>query len=99
MTTEALLVELTGHVSTLRRDFDKHEEQDQKNFKYAHVMLEDLISKHATERKEELKDDIGMRVLLADIGARLSAIERLVWFAVLGVMGAVGLQIWKVVVG
>lgn len=99
MNTETVLVQLSGHVSTLRRDFTKHEEDDKKNFKYAHNMLEDLIAKHANERKEEIKDEMGMRTILADIGARLAAIERLVWFAVMGVLGVVGMQIAKIVLG
>ena len=65
MSTEAALIELTGIVSTLRRDFDKHEESDKKNFKYAHNMLEDLIGKVANRERERLGDEMKLREMLA----------------------------------
>lgn len=97
MSTESTLIELTGIVSTLRRDFDKHEESDKKNFKYAHNMLEDLIAKHARQREGDFEDEMKIRETLANMEARLQFIERLVWFVLLGVLAAVGLQISKVV--
>ena len=97
MTTESALIELTGTVSTLRRDFDKHEDSDKKNFKYAHNMLEDLISKHAKLREGDIEDEMELREALADLRARLQFIERLVWFVLIGVLGTVGAQLAKVI--
>ena len=96
MSTEGVLIELTGAVGTLRREFDKHEESDKKNFKYAHNMLEDLISKHATLREGDKEDEMAIRETLANINARLQFIERLVWFVLLGILGVVGMQLQKV---
>lgn len=97
MTTESVLVELTGHVSTLRRDFDKHEESDKKNFKYSHNMLEDLLAKHAKQREGEIKDNVEDQKDRADIRARLQFIERLVWCVLLGVLADVGMKLSKIV--
>ena len=97
MTTEGVLIELTGAVGTLRREFDKHEDSDKKNFKYAHNMLEDLISKHAKLREGDKEDEMELRETLADLRARLQFIERLVWFVLLGVLGMVGTQLSKVI--
>ena len=97
MTTESALIELTGAVSTLRRDFDKHEDSDKKNFKYAHNMLEDLIAKHAKLREGDIEDEMELREALADLRARLQFIERLVWFVLIGVLGTVGAQLAKVI--
>jgi hypothetical protein len=96
--TEARIAALAVQVEHLATYFARHEEKDEKGFKYAHNMLENALDKLAgLERSVSYYE--GERVMRGEaekqkvssmdkLNERLQTIERQVWIAIGGV-GAV----------
>ena len=80
----------------LRADFLRHELKDEKAFKYAHNMLEDVVEKLASVQRtiSHYEGERGMRADIErqkqatfnDMDNRLRIVERLSWIAVGGVV-------------
>jgi len=97
--TDALIAVLTTRLETLEEGIVKHEDADDRRFKYSHNMLEDLLTKLASLERDMSYYD-GERLIRGEaakeqivrekeIFERLRTLERMAWLAI-GSTGAFG---------
>ena len=88
--------EIWLRLDRLEQDMEKHQEKDDKAFKYSHNMMENALSKLASiertlghyegERMMRAQTDTAKSAITEGMNARLQTIERLVWVALGGVI-------------